>query len=54
MMFAIILVAALLENLWLVLKWAVIARLRRGKSDLPKGFTFKTFITRFVMNWKKS
>jgi len=36
------LVAALLENLWLVLRWAVVARPRRGRRDLPE-FTFKTF-----------
>jgi len=41
--FAIMLVAALLENLWLVLRWAVVARLRRGGRDLPTQFTFKTF-----------
>ncbi len=37
------LVAALLENLWLVLRWAVVARPRRGGRDLPEEFTFKTF-----------
>ena len=37
------LVAALLENLWLVLRWAVVARPRRGGRDLPREFTFKTF-----------
>jgi len=41
--FAIMLVAALLENLWLVLRWAVVARPRRGGRDLPEEFTFKTF-----------
>jgi IS4 transposase len=41
--FAIMLVAALLENLWLVLRWAVVARPRRGGRDLPGEFTFKTF-----------
>ena len=41
--FAIMLVAALLENLWLVLRWAVVARPRRGGRDLPEQFTFKTF-----------
>ena len=41
--FAIMLVAALLENLWLVLRWAVVARPRRGGRDLPDEFTFKTF-----------
>jgi IS4 transposase len=33
----------LLENLWLVLRWAVVARPRRGGRDLPEEFTFKTF-----------
>ncbi|MEF8975306.1 MAG: ISH3 family transposase, partial [Halapricum sp.] len=41
--FAIMLVAALLENLWLVLRWAVVARPQRGGRDLPEEFTFKTF-----------
>jgi len=41
--FAIMLVAALLENLWLVLRWAVVARPRREVRDLPEEFTFKTF-----------
>jgi len=41
--FAIMLVAALLENLWLVLRWAVVARPRRAGRDLPEEFTFKTF-----------
>ena len=41
--FATILVAALLENLWLVLRWAVVARPRR---ELPEEFTFKTFCNR--------
>ena len=33
----------LLENLWLVLRWAVVARLRRGGRDLSTQFTFTTF-----------
>jgi hypothetical protein len=37
------LVAALLENLWLLFRQAVVARLRRGGRDLPEEFTFKTF-----------
>ena len=41
--FAIMLVAALLENLWLVLRWAVVARPRQGGRDLPEEFTFTTF-----------
>ena len=41
--FAIMLVAALLENLWLVLRWAVVARPQWGGRDLPEEFTFKTF-----------
>ena len=41
--FAFMVVAALLENLWLVLRWAVVARPRRGGRDLPEEFTFKTF-----------
>ena len=36
-------VAALLKNLWLVLRWAVVARPRWGGRDLPEEFTFKTF-----------
>ena len=41
--FAFMLVAALLENLWIVLRWAVIARPRRGGRDLREEFTFKMF-----------
>ena len=41
--FAFMLVAALLENLWIVLRWAVIARPRRGRRDLREEFTFKMF-----------
>ncbi len=39
--FAFVLVEFLLENLGLVLRWAVVARPRRG--NLPEEFTFKTF-----------
>ena len=35
------LVAALSENLWLVLRWAVVARLWRGGRDPSEEFTFK-------------
>lgn len=41
--FAIMLVTAMLENLWLVHTWAVVTSLRRGGRDLLEGFTFKTF-----------
>jgi len=41
--FAFVIVSFLLENLWLVLRWAVVARPRRGGRDLPEQFTFKTF-----------
>ena len=41
--FAFVLVGFLLENLWLVLRWAVVARPRRGGRDLPEEFTFTTF-----------
>jgi len=41
--FAFVLVSFLLENLWLVLRWAVVARPRRGGRDLPTAFTFTTF-----------
>jgi hypothetical protein len=37
------LVTALLENLWLVPRWAAVARPRRGGRDLPEEFTLKTF-----------
>jgi hypothetical protein len=40
------LVAAVLENLWLVLRWAVVTRPRRGGRDLPEEFTFNTFCDR--------
>jgi len=40
--FVFVLVGFLLENLWLVLRWAVVARPQRGGRDLPKEFTFKT------------
>ena len=42
MRLAFVLVSFLLENLWLVLRWAVVARLRRGVRDLPTAFTFTT------------
>ena len=38
--------AAPLENLWLVLRWAVVARPQRSGHDLPGEFTFKTFCDR--------
>jgi len=41
--FAFVLVSFLLETLWLVLRWAVVARPRRGGRDLPTQFTFSTF-----------
>lgn len=41
--FAFVIVSFLLENLWLVLWWAVVARPRRGGRDLPDQFTFQTF-----------
>jgi len=41
--FGFVLVGFLLENLWLVLRWAVVARPRRARRDLPEEFTFKTF-----------
>ena len=41
--FVIMLVTALLENPWLVLRCAVVARPRLGGRDLPEEFTLKTF-----------
>jgi len=41
--FAFVIVSFLLENLWLVLRWAVVARPWRGGRDLPEQFTFQTF-----------
>ena len=41
--FAFVIVSFLLENLWLVLRWAVVARPRQGGRDLPEQFTFTTF-----------
>jgi len=41
--FAFVIVSFLLENLWLVLRWAVVARPQRGGRDLPEQFTFTTF-----------
>jgi hypothetical protein len=41
--FAFVVVSFLLENLWLVLRWAVVARPRRGGRDLPVEFTFSVF-----------
>jgi len=37
------LVAAIFENLWLVLRWVVVARQQRGGRDLPEEFTFSVF-----------
>lgn len=33
----------LLENLWVVLRWVVVARLRRGRRNLPEQFTSTRF-----------
>ena len=41
--FTFVIVGFLLENLWVVLRWAVVARSRRGGRDLPEQFTFTTF-----------
>ena len=41
--FAFVIVSFLIGTLWLVLRWAVVARLRRGGRDLPEQFTFQTF-----------
>ncbi len=41
--FAFVLVGFLPESLWLVLRWAVVARPRRVGRDLPEEFTFETF-----------
>jgi hypothetical protein len=41
--FGFVIVSFLLENLWLVLRWAVVARPRQGGRDLPEQFTFTTF-----------
>lgn len=38
-----VVVSFLLKNLWVVLRWAVVARPRRGGRDLPTRFTFATF-----------
>ena len=38
-----VVVSFLLKNLWVVLRWAVVARPRRGGRDLPIQFTFNTF-----------
>ena len=38
-----VVVSFLLKNLWVVLRWAVVARPRRGGRDLPTRFTFNTF-----------
>ena len=36
-------VGFLLENLWLVPRWAVVARPRRGGRNLPEEFTLSVF-----------
>ena len=38
-----VVVSFLLKNLWVMLRWAVVARPRRGGRDLPTQFTFNTF-----------
>ena len=38
-----VVVSFLLKNLWVILRWAVVARPRRGGRDLPTQFTFNTF-----------
>jgi len=52
--FAIMLVAALLENLWLVLRWAVVARPRRAGATCPGSSRSRRSVTGFVMSWKRS
>jgi len=52
--FAIMLVAALLENLWLVLRWAVVARPRRAGATCPRSSRSRRSVTGFVMSWKRS
>jgi hypothetical protein len=37
------LVSALLENLWLILRWAVVAHPHGAGDDLSEEFTFRTF-----------
>jgi len=46
--FAIMLVAALLENLWLVLRWAVVARPRRAGATCPRSSRSRRSVTGFV------
>ena len=41
--FAFVVVSFLLANLWLGLRWAVVARPRRGGRDLSQEFTFSVF-----------
>jgi len=48
--FAIMLVAALLENLWLVLRWAVVARPRRAGATCPRSSRSRRSVTGFVMS----
>lgn len=38
-----VVVSLLLKNLWVILRWGVVARPRRGGRDLPTQFTFNTF-----------
>jgi len=52
--FAIMLVAALLENLWLVLRWAVVARPRRAGATCPRSSRSRRSVTGFVASWKRS
>jgi len=39
--FVLVAVGFLLRNLWLVVRWTVVARPRRGGRDLPTEFTFE-------------
>ena len=49
MRLAFVLVSFLLENLWLVLRWAVVARPGVGGRDLPTAFTTFYYWIRHVL-----
>ena len=52
--FAFVIVSFLLENLWLVLRWAVVARLRGAGATCPSSSHSRRSVTGFATNWKQS
>ncbi len=52
--FAFVVVSFLLENLWLVLRWAVVARPRRAGATFLRSSRSRCSVIGFDTRWKKS